>query len=274
MDITINPGPKSAIPQHDGHISGNINHNLDFKLGGSSRSSTSHLHTVTVYSTELCYSHRELLNICRVCSKTVTSEVLSLLKWAGVLKYRGRKAGRRRIPVVITTRNMNRRYLNRTIVKKNLVNIELQKDSTVSQHLQFTLFNTRSIDNKAMYLKDFVVDHEIDLLALTETWLDSMDNQTPNTINELCPSGYALIHVPWLSDTHGGGVGLLYNKCYKMEQQQHVPRYSSFKYMETLLRSPTTVLRIDMYFIDLHHPHKTGSLFLCFSMNFQLCLNT
>ena len=143
---------------------------------------------------------------------------------------------------------MNRRYLNRTIVKKNLVNIELQKDSTVSQHLQLTLFNTRSIDNKAMYLKDFVVDHEIDLLALTETWLDSMDNQTPNTINELCPSGYTLIHVPWLSDTHGGGVGLLYNKCCKMEQQQHVPRYSSFKYMETLLRSPTTVLRIDILY--------------------------
>ena len=91
---------------------------------------------------------------------------------------------------------MNRRYLNRTIVKKNLVNIELQKDSTVSQHLQLTLFNTRSINNKAMYLKDFVVDHEIDLLALTETWLDSMDNQTPNTINELCPSGSAFTHVP------------------------------------------------------------------------------
>ena len=88
---------------------------------------------------------------------------------------------------------MNRRYLNITIVKKNLVNIELQKDSTVSEYLQLALFNTRSINNKAMYLKDYVVDHEIHLLALTETWLDSMDNQSLNTINELCPNGYAFV---------------------------------------------------------------------------------
>ena len=108
---------------------------------------------------------------------------------------------------------MDRHYLYRTIVKKNLVNIELQKDSTVSQHLQLALFNTRSINNKAMYLKDYVVDHKIDLLALTETWLDSMDNQSLNTINELCPNGYAFMHVPQSSDNHGGGVGLLYNKC-------------------------------------------------------------
>ena len=174
MDIAINPGPNSAIPQQDGNVSGNINHYLDFKLDGSSRSSTSHLHTAIAYSTKLCYSRRELLNIRRVCSKTVTSEVLSFLKWAGVLKYRGRRAGSRKIPVVMTARNTNRRYLNRIIVKKNLVNIELQKDSTVSQHLQLALFNTRSINNKAMYLKDFVVDHEIDLLALTEIWLDSI----------------------------------------------------------------------------------------------------
>ena len=33
-----------------------------------------------------------------------------------------------------------------------------------------------------------------------------------------------------------------------MEQQQHFPRYSSFKYMETLLRSPTTVLRIGVLY--------------------------
>ena len=99
-----------------------------------------------------------------------------------------------------------------------------------------------------MYLKDYVVDHEIDLLALTETWLDSMHNQSLNTINELCRNGYAVMHVPRSSDTQGGGVGLLYNKCYKMEQQQHFPRYSSFEYMETLRRSPTTVLCIGVLY--------------------------
>ena len=75
-----------------------------------------------------------------------------------------------------------------------------------------------------------------------------MDNQSLNTINELCPNGYAFMHVSRSSDTQGGGVGLLYNKCYKMEQQQHFPRYSFFEYMETLLRSPTTVLCIGVFY--------------------------
>ena len=72
------------------------------------------------------------------------------------------------------------------------------------------------------------------------------------------------MHVPRSSDTHGGGVGLLYNKCYKMEQQ-HFPRYSSFEYMETLFRSPTTVLRIGI----LYRPPPSTQNGLTVSMFFD-----
>jgi hypothetical protein len=34
------------------------------------------------------------------------------------------------------------------------------------------LLNVRSINNKALIIKDFVVDNDIDILALTETWLN------------------------------------------------------------------------------------------------------
>ena len=33
------------------------------------------------------------------------------------------------------------------------------------------LLNVRSINNKAMAAKDLVVDHAVDILAMTETWL-------------------------------------------------------------------------------------------------------
>lgn len=39
--------------------------------------------------------------------------------------------------------------------------------------LDFTLLNVRSVKNKPHIIKDFVVDNDIDLLALTETWLRS-----------------------------------------------------------------------------------------------------
>lgn len=57
----------------------------------------------------------------------------------------------------------------------------------------FALLNTRSIRKKATFLKDYVVENQIDLLALTETWLDLNNQQTVNFINELCPHGFAFI---------------------------------------------------------------------------------
>ena len=77
-----------------------------------------------------------------------------------------------------------------------------------SQSFLFTLFNARSVRNKAMAIKDYVVDNNIDILALTETWLrpgicDDLE------VGILCPNGYRFLHVP---RTHGrgGGVGLLF----------------------------------------------------------------
>ena len=45
----------------------------------------------------------------------------------------------------------------------------------------------------------------------------------------------------------GGGVGLLYNKCYKIEKQD-VTSFLSFEYMEVLLRTPATILRIGVLY--------------------------
>ena len=48
-------------------------------------------------------------------------------------------------------------------------------------------------------------------------------------------------------DNCGGVVGVLYNKCYKIEKQD-VITFLSFEYMEVLLRTPTTVLRIGVLY--------------------------
>lgn len=36
---------------------------------------------------------------------------------------------------------------------------------------QLCLLNVRSVKNKAMIVKDYVVDNDIDIMALAETWL-------------------------------------------------------------------------------------------------------
>ena len=71
------------------------------------------------------------------------------------------------------------------------------------------------------------------------------NQQTANIINELCPVWFAFMHIPRMNKC-GGGVGLLYNKCYKIEKQD-VTSFESFEYMEVLLTTPATVLRIAVY---------------------------
>ena len=148
----------------------------------------------------------------------------------------------RRRPCIFQQRN------NVGVNLNNLVNITLTKNSPktkTSNLLHFTMLNARSLNNKAMFIKDYVVEHRVDCLTVTETWLNS-NNESVYTINEVCPRGYAFMHIA-RSEGHGGGVGLLYKKYYKTEKQ-NVVQYSSFEFMEALIRSPSTVLRIGVVY--------------------------
>ena len=59
---------------------------------------------------------------------------------------------------------------------------------------------------KANLIKKHVVEHNYDIVALTETWL-TQDDQAD--INVLTASGYSLCHLP-RANKRGGGVGVLF----------------------------------------------------------------
>ena len=86
-----------------------------------------------------------------------------------------------------------------------------------------------------------MVDKNIDILALTETWLKS--NECPDFITlDICPLGYAFVHIPRPNGT-GGGIGLLYRKDLKI-QQVKTDTCNSFEFMEVLFHSSSSVIRI------------------------------
>ena len=114
--------------------------------------------------------------------------------------------------------------------------------------------------NKALEIKDFVVDREIDLLGVTETWLHEEGDDL--IIGSLCPTGYGFIHVPRRNGT-GGGVGLLYRHGVKVRLRTCEHSFRSFEYMETNFTNviDVRVIIIDRQVMDYH---------LSFSwMNFQ-----
>ena len=93
----------------------------------------------------------------------------------------------------------------------------------------FSLLNARSVRNKTMIIKDFVVDKNTDILALTETWLPPSGNDL--IIGDLCPTGYSFLHTP-RHGSIGGGVGLLFKESLNIKRNaQEV--FRSFEYLDS-----------------------------------------
>ena len=54
------------------------------------------------------------------------------------------------------------------------------------------LLNARSVRNKTDFITD---EHDLDIVALTETWPTNDQNDTAN-ISKLSPDGYNFVHFP------------------------------------------------------------------------------
>ena len=114
--------------------------------------------------------------------------------------------------------------------------MELHVSATFQKYgnIQFCVLNARSINNKTLHIKDYVVDNKIDILAITETWLKS-DDDCYFTIRDICPQDYVFNHISRKTGT-GGGVGLLFKKNLKIKKLQ-TRIFRSFELMEVLLYS-------------------------------------
>ena len=145
---------------------------------------------------------------------------------------------------------VSRRCDNTTTHKKpkrtrNPMNLQLIPRSninnkhSVSVPIDFCLLNTRSINNKALALKDYAVDHDLDIFAMTETWLSDND---ASSVGEVCPTGYYFHHVP-RKNSRGGGVGLLFKKRIKIKEQSQ-EKFKSFEYTDVTAKCSNGCTRI------------------------------
>ena len=96
----------------------------------------------------------------------------------------------------------------------NLIFIQLQtpQKPTQSHHLlsNFALVDSRSIRNKILMLNDFVIEHSIDILAVTETSLRN-DDFDAFYCRDIYPIGYKFYHHA-RTTAEGIGVALLVRK--------------------------------------------------------------
>jgi hypothetical protein len=106
--------------------------------------------------------------------------------------------------------NSSDSFTNRAL-QKNLIQVPVYKQTS-----NFALINCQSVRNKTSCLTDHLIDNDIDLCVLTETWLKPGDSDQ-RIISDMTPPGYKLHHVP--RNGRGGGIAVLLRSSFSVTPQ-------------------------------------------------------
>ena len=153
-DIAINPGPETLIQNNLKRRNENLPNILDL-----------HINTRVI-----TYTRAELLGIRRASRSFVCGSVLHVLKLNGLLRFRGCRAGRRKISVRISDRISHTTCRDRTTSRTSvLVPIVPEQRFRSGSYLKFCSLNARSVRNKSADLVSYVESSGADIFAVTET---------------------------------------------------------------------------------------------------------
>lgn len=159
------------------------------------------------------------------------------------------------VPTVITvgrTPNVNF-STGYTVDLDNLRPLPLEKKAFKAPGIHLVLMNAQSVRNKTLLINEYVRDDNIDLLAITETWLKKDGDAA--LINELVPEGYTLISVP-RNRGRGGGIGLLHRDSLSCKLVP--PKQNKFKHMELMRTRVTGALMRPLDVYVLYRPPSSA----------------
>ena len=108
-------------------------------------------------------------------------------------------------------------------------------------NLSVSLMNGQPIGDKTSEIVDYVVDHDVDVVALTETWLKVYYQDIAKSIGDVTPDGYTFKHLA-RSGRKGGGIGLLFRKTLSVEVTP--VKVKSFECMDACITTGGVTLRI------------------------------
>ena len=150
-----------------------------------------------------------------------------------------------KIPVVLTNRltpqnSIFQNSSNNSINNRNLTNISTLKKITPTSALSCGVLNCRSVNNKASFIQDTILDFKLDCAALTETWLSHIEENNRVTISNLLPDNYDILHVPRKS--RGGGVGFVFKNHLKTKLD-FIDNFTSFECCSILVQSQSATIR-------------------------------
>lgn len=167
------------------------------------------------------------LNNLEYSHKWFNPELKKKLQSTGILRFRRCRAGKhikdkqanhRR--TIETIQSVNRRvktnynysdlqrkqYSNPQNIIQCEVSSSFEMNTDHDNNIRFSLMNAQSVRNKTATILDNIVEHKIDLMAITETWLNSNDDAVKA---ECLPDGYEILDYT-RTDRNGGGLALIH----------------------------------------------------------------
>ena len=103
------------------------------------------------------------------------------------------------------------------------------------------LINARSLCNKASTISDHVIEYDLDVLIITETWMTK--NNAGRVKAEVVPLGYNTLNV-MRDNKRGGGLTVLYKSNFSAKAAKNNPPPVSFEILETSLSLGNSCLRL------------------------------
>ena len=106
--------------------------------------------------------------------------------------------------------------------------------------VKFAPMNAQSVMNKKLAIYDHIVDNNLDLLAITETW-ETANSQT--SMKELLPDGYEITHQARTS-SRGGGVAFVHRQNITCKLIKIPKPFKTFQMIEVMVTVASSSLRI------------------------------
>lgn len=144
------------------------------------------------------------------------------------------------IPTRITHLPQEHRYHVCTSKPNNLTIVPTIQHERKINPLKLYTLNCRSVKNKALSISDLIISNNIDLIALTETWLGTDIDKV--VLGDLVPEGYDIHQIP--RKQRGGGVALIYNSSICVKSLTSELNFTQFEHLECVISSQNSNLRV------------------------------
>ena len=134
--------------------------------------------------------------------------------------------------------------------KNNLISVKLLKTLETLQKTRLGFINTRSVKNKTTSIYDFILENDLDILAIAETWLQEAGDEA--TVKQMLPEGFLMKHAPRKGQSiesrkgHGGGVGIIYKSKINVtvKESSLTSKFEQFEFMDCCVKMNGQCLRL------------------------------